>query len=283
MNVDLNLSSMYSLIRGTTSEIQKLECTLRCWAAQYDRNGEGRDVSLRDGDCLFVLTGAMIALIERGDFRKENFFTEPYPVNLKYQAGCLREAELLRSYQAAACVAALGAHWRRGIIEAPTGAGKTRIAAGIIALGILHGVSHWVYLVQNRNLSLQSSKSFEELVPQMLLCLYKAEPGHGPTPNYKVGCGSYGTVQPDILASAGGLIVDEVHFSVSRTRLQAMAPCRAHIRIGMSATPLLRQDAGNALVAGVFGPVVYKIGMEVLQKAGHLAKGKVTTLEVNHG
>jgi len=225
----------------------------------------------------------MIWLIERGDFRKERFFTEPCPVNLKYQAGCLREAEFLRSYQAEACVAALSAHWRRGIIEAPTGSGKTRIAAGIISLGILHGVTRWVYLVQNKNLALQSSKSFEELVPKMLLRLYQAEPRHRPTPDYKVACGSYETTQPDILASAGGLIVDEVHSVASRTRMQAMAPCRAHIRIGMSATPLLRQDAGNALVAGVFGPVVYKIGMEVLQKAGHLAKGKVTTMEVNHG
>jgi len=278
MNVKLNLRSMYSLVKGNPGELSRLEDNLREWSLQFDVSGKGRQVYIRDGGVLFVMAGALISLIESGVLEAKG----QAPGAMFYAVDgiggkLLHRAGKLRWYQGEAVDACLQAPWRRGIIEAPTGSGKTHISAGIIASGLAAGLLRWVYLCPSKGLAAQTSASFEKVIPGMLEALCSSMPEGG-----KVTCGGFTSAPPDEVAQAQGMIIDECHLSASPTRLKAIAVSSAQFRIGLSATPLLRQDAGNALVVGAFGPVIYSIGMKVLQDEGHLANGRVTTLEVKH-
>jgi superfamily II DNA or RNA helicase len=94
-------------------------------------------------------------------------------------------------------------------------------------------------------------------------------------------CCSYGTVPPRAEGWTG-LIVDEVHGAAARDRAKVLAGIKAEYRIGLSATPLKRQDKRNSLVIGLLGPVVYTVEMGELVERGQLADGRVIRLVYRH-
>jgi superfamily II DNA or RNA helicase len=257
LNIRVEPLGLFSPVYGFAEELDLFEDTLLDWSRQFDPHGKGRSVFKRqDDETLLVLTGALIAL------RPEDC------VPAEAATPCVEPLRgLLRDYQADAVAAAYSALLWRSIVQAPGGAGKTHIAAGIVAMGVQHGISEWLYLVQNRELAAQTQRVFDSTIPQMAELL-----GGG---DLAVTCASYGTVPDEALRRAQGLIIDEVHGEAARTRAAVVAQAESvRFRCGMSATPLLRQDAGNALVVGLLGPVVYMIDPDVLIREGHLAQGR---------
>ena len=116
----------------------------------------------------------------------------------------LVDANILREYQGHAVSAAVGAWGGRGIIQVPTGGGKTHVAAGIIScIG-----GRWLYVVQNKELAAQTEASFLKVIPTMCAHLYSDDEVTMSLPS--VRCCSYG----DVTRLVGdvplkGIIVDE--------------------------------------------------------------------------
>lgn len=232
---------------------------LDAWACQLDPKGIGCPVYYRERDQLRVLAGALLAIAS----------CEPsgHAAVAGEMANALVAAGILRDYQGAAVAAAYAAPGWRSIILAPAGAGKTRMAAGLVAVGAQLGACRWVYLVQNQQLAAQTADQFSTWIPRMVAELGDCD--------WVARCGTYGTMELGALEEAHGLIVDEVHLAGAPTRAAAIARARAaEFRCGLSATPLLRQDAGNAHVIGLLGPVRYSISPEELIGTGCLARGK---------
>jgi superfamily II DNA or RNA helicase len=193
------------------------------------------------------------------------------------RARALGEAGILRNYQVDAVSAAVGALTGRGIIQAPTGSGKTYIAAGIISCI----AGPWLYIVQNRELAAQTQQSFLKVIPQMCVALHSSDKVTMGLPSVRTI--SYGEVQhlPEDVP-VKGIVVDECHGASAKTRANALARAHAQFRFGMSATPLDRQDKKNGLVVGLLGPIIYSISAKTLEDAGSLAKGKVLHLVFDH-
>lgn len=189
----------------------------------------------------------------------------------------LVEVELLRGYQGEAVEAALGGGLGRGIVSLACGGGKTRIAAGVIACAAAAGMDRWLYVVSNEQLAAQAGRGFESLVPQMLKELGAAEPAGA-----QCMCMTYAGLEkgewPGVEGGADvhGILVDEVHQCGATGRARALAGVSGWYRLGMSATPLERQDWRNAMVVGLTGPVVYSKGMGEMMEEGWLAKGSVS-------
>ena len=262
MQIDFQMRGIFADVTGTEHELNYLEDILEEWACQLDPKGSGIAVALRIGpEHLQALSGAILSLPWCHE-------TQPPPDVLQEAARAtqLQAAGILRPFQAEAAAEALRAPWGRSIVTAPTGAGKTYIAAGIIACGPF---DDWTYVVQNQELAAQTGRKFADLIPQMREVLG--------LPARRVRCVSYADLGP-----TDALICDEVHGAAAATRADALARCGALFRCGLSATPLDRCDAGNAHVVGLFGPSVYSISIAVLEREGFLASSRVSVLDYEH-
>ena len=252
---------------GDPEGIDLVENTLNRWAAQL----EGRPAWVRQQiygrDGLLVLGGVVPVLTELLGAEKGA------PPVSEAESACMSEDLLvlesegwLRRHQVVAVEAALWAPLGRGIIEVPTGGGKTRIAA---AIGAVRG-GVWLYVVPNEELLQQSEKTFVE-ANELL----------GDSVEWHVS--TYGRLQGLVQREYTGVVFDECHLIGASTRaLGAASVHRADYRLGLSGSPLDRCDDKNTLVIGLCGPVVYKISIPDLQEDGYLAQGEVKVIEVRH-
>lgn len=167
----------------------------------------------------------------------------------------------LRPYQENAVRAALDAPFGCGILQAPTGSGKTYIALGIAAAA----GGRWMYVVHGRDLVQQAREFFtgaREEVPNQIECMGWADARR--------------VVRR---RDWEGIIVDEVHQAGSPRRLEVLEGFRGARRVGLSATPLERAKC-NAAVVGMLGPVVFSIEPDVLVGGGSLSQGVVRLVTV---
>jgi superfamily II DNA or RNA helicase len=181
----------------------------------------------------------------------------------------------LRPYQRAAVEACIAQ--TRGIVHAPTGAGKTEVFGGVTtALPC-----RWLMLVHRNGLVRDAADRAE---------LRTGEPvgriGEGfwtDFTHYRVICASFQTLAAKLrkgdaaalalLEAAQGIIVDECHTLPAATHLKVVgAAVNAYFRIGMSGTPLDRGDSKGVVTIGALGEVIYRIEAETLVEAGVLAK-----------
>ena len=183
----------------------------------------------------------------------------------------LQLAGFLHPYQGRAVVKLLLAPLGRGIADVAVGGGKTRIATALIAVGASIGTHWWAYGHPSEELARQAQSEVSRDLPGMLACL-DLEEG-----DVTYVCRSYtkllvGGTSPALWR---GLICDEGHRLGAAGMAKAAAEVSAVFRLGLSGSPLDRGDARNVLVQGLTGPVVYKIKVRDVEKAGGLASGKV--------
>lgn len=182
-------------------------------------------------------------------------------------------AQKLRSYQREAVIALLDA--RRGIVDLPPGSGKTLVAvAAATALP-----ARWLFLVTRSSLVHQALRVFGEYG------FAAASPEGGRLPDATITVGTPQAVQACLDRDAAalhpfhGLIVDEVHGAGAPGFSRLLeATAGASVRIGFSATALLREDLRNPLTAGLIGPVVYRRSAVDLVADGFLCPGLVRFL-----
>lgn len=245
---------------------------LSLWSRGKDVMSRGMATYVLEEDTLWVLGGLLSVLLREGilDLGEVSAWPQVGPELSSVRDGLLR---MLRPYQADSVCAGIGADLGRGLIEVPTGGGKTYIAAGLAAAGAATGMYRWLYLAPNGELAAQTDRTFREVLGSFGKALG--------SPPAEIKCTTY-TKCDRFGLEFDGIIGDECHRLACRTYCLPFSRLRARWRIGLSGTPLDRQDAGNALVIGLLGPVLYKIGLNVLEREGHLTRGLVQPVYYDH-
>ena len=188
--------------------------------------------------------------------------------------------EGLRGYQLDAVNAAMKA--TRGIIKIGTGGGKSRCAAGI-AMRVPD--ARWVFLVHRTSLVAQMADVYEALTGEKA-----GRIGGGvwiEQPHFT--CASFQSLvaalknkkHADFFSSIQGMLVDECHSIPAETHYRvAQALPNAYWRIGVSATPLDREDQRTAYALGTLGPIIYEHTAADLIEAGVLAAPSIRMVRV---
>lgn len=190
----------------------------------------------------------------------------------------------LRDYQRQAVETALSK--TRGIIQMPTGAGKSVCAAGIIA----SVPCRWLVLVPQSDLLEQFAGHIRARLGE--------EPGiigDGQWNPQRVTVATFQTLSRrmtkakdrrayEFMQSVQGLIVDEAHSSASGTFSFVLSKAtNAYYRLGISATPLDRTDKKSVFVIAQLGGIVHKTTSAELRARGFLADAAIKMVEVEQG
>lgn len=202
-------------------------------------------------------------------------------VNAMISISCNKK---LFDHQKAAVRAFLRTRYGHGIIQVPTGGGKTLIGWCVgMAMG---GV--WVWVAPNREQMARIKKQFDGLLTELKEKTYITE-----NPLKKkaiemiegikwIYCtpltlDSVKQYMDDIgITHVNGVIYDECHLLPAETRKDAFQDFPANMRLGLSATPFCRQDPEeNVYLNCIFGPTCYTIGVQDLQLAKKLPMGKI--------
>lgn len=198
----------------------------------------------------------------------------PEPIDLSF----------LRDYQRKAVETALAK--TRGVIQMPTGAGKSLVVAGIVA----SVPCKWLILVPQADLLEQFAKHIRERVGE--------EPGIIGDGKMTFGRITVATFQmlhrqltkkrdsacTQLLEQVGGIICDEVHQVASGSfSLVCSRAKRAFYRIGVSATPLDRSDKKSIYVIGQIGGIIHKTSSAELRARGFLAAATVRMVRCDQG
>jgi hypothetical protein len=274
MQLKLGARELWAHVHGDPSELWAVTEYLRHWSQGLDPKGKGQNVYLEAGAGLRVLGGALVAAAQAGAItaRFEPVIDGEGLVD-KVQA--LIDAKLLRGYQAVSAGRVIAAPAGRCVVDMAMGGGKTRVATGIAALGSSYGHPRWLYLVRNKELAAQSEKTFRELLTSM--------------------CEAVGSDGAELLSTtfAGvaklrdrvfdGVVVDECQDLPAPTRARGYVQAKPIWRVGLSGTPLDRQDAGNALMLALLGPVVHRVTLEELTDEGFLSRGRVQPVVWDRG
>lgn len=197
------------------------------------------------------------------------------------------EADLsyLRDYQVAAVKTALSK--TRGLIQMPTGAGKSVAAAALIASV---PKARWLILVPQSDLLEQFAKHVRERLGE--------EPGiigDGEWNPQRVTVATFQTLSRRMskakdraayafMQSVQGVIVDESHSVAAGTYGFVLSKATsAYYRIGISATPLDRSDKKSIFVIAQLGGVIHKTSSAELRARGYLADATIKMVRVEQG
>lgn len=226
----------------------------------------------------------------------------------------------LRDYQFEALMKALGTTymgmwWPRGVIQIPTGGGKTKLAAAMIR--VTRGV-RTIFVVPNADLVDQTREEFQDngietgtvveseiigsrdvvvTTVQSLMWWAMGEPA---TPKDEETPEEFaeramlrqaelaerrarGEEIRTYLSGVEQVFIDEAHSAAANDQnkgnlfVQAarLMNC-AYLRWGLSATPFMREEYHNWLLEGVAGQLLFKITTKELVDAGILARPKIT-------
>lgn len=186
----------------------------------------------------------------------------------------------LRDYQEAAVEAAL--QHQRGIIQIATGGGKTNVAVALMER--LPSV-RWLILVHRASLMAQAAERYE-----MLTGKQSGRIGEGKWHEEQhLTCATFQSLAAALkngkhkrfFEQMQAVIVDEAHTlpAESYYRVVSSLP-NAHWRIGISATPLDREDQRSVYAVASLGPVIFSHKADALIQAGHLARPIIRMLQV---
>jgi superfamily II DNA or RNA helicase len=271
MQLKLEARELWARVSGELSDLWAVTEYLNHWARGLDPKGKGREVYLWEGDDLRVLGGALVAIAQEGAI---SACFEPLVdgVGLLDKVQALLDVKLprdyrVRQYQAVSAGRVIMAPAGRCLVDMAMGGGKTLVATAIAALGASYGHPRWLYLVKNKELAAQSKKTFREMLQPM--CDAVGADGA------ELVSTTYAGVEKLTDRVFDGTVVDECQDLPPPTRARGYALAKPFWRVGLSGTPLDRQDAGNALVIGLLGPVIHRVSLEELTENGYLAPGRV--------
>jgi superfamily II DNA or RNA helicase len=212
----------------------------------------------------------------------------------------------LRDYQVAAVKAIF--ERTRGIIQAPTGSGKTKIAVAAIRWARKHNLKI-LFLTHRKELLYQTAgdisksggvmagilgdqtKEFLPVTVGMVQTLSAGLPVHRPAKKAVVG-GVYKTVKPEyrrsgdpetmtFLKSIDMLILDEAHRADARTWMKVCDACvNAYYRIGLTATPLMKGAIEDMKLIAATGEIIHQITIEDLIERNLLAQPYVKLVKI---
>ena len=196
---------------------------------------------------------------------------------------CAPDLDWLYDYQATAVQRVLD--MTRGILWMPTGSGKTEVAVGLSQA--VEG--RWLFLTHRKGLMGQAADRYELRTGEVA-----GRIGEGNWSEERFTVATFQSVsralkarKPEalrLLESVDGIIVDECHvLPASSFWAVVMATKNAYYRVGLSGTPLARDDQRSRLAVAALGSVIYRLRPQELQERGVLAKPTITmtTVEQN--
>lgn len=184
-----------------------------------------------------------------------------------------RLSATLRDYQLAAVSTIQDDE--QGVIQAPTGSGKTVIGLGLIAaLG-----TPALFVVHTRVLLDQTAESMAEMLG--------VTPGRIGDGKCVVGDVTVAMVQTLMRATPGvirdlsrrfGLVIlDEAHHAPAASFRKVIAQFPARYRVGLTATPT-RKDGLHGMLYDVIGPVAYRVAPSRLIDSGAIVPAEVVKI-----
>lgn len=194
------------------------------------------------------------------------------------------DVSYLRDYQQQAVEAALSR--TRGLIQMPTGSGKSVTAAAIMA----SVPCRWLVLVPQSDLLEQFAAHIRQRVGE--------EPGiigDGEWRAERITVATFQTLSRrmskardrrayDFMKSVQGMIVDEAHSVAAGTFGFVLSKAvNAYYRLGISATPLDRTDKKSIFVLAQLGGIIHKTSSAELRARGYLADATVRMVRVEQG
>jgi superfamily II DNA or RNA helicase len=164
-----------------------------------------------------------------------------------------------------------------GQVSAPTGFGKTRLAAAIInafpfeALK-LRGTPLTILACPDKEITRKNYVDMCEILTDRKVGIIMSGKNKPSEDVNVVTMDSMHHIDPDDI---GILIVDEVHTAPTSGRSDKLLNARFALRWGVSATPTGRFDGSDLINEGMFGPVVYQYSYQQGVKDGQLVPIKV--------
>jgi superfamily II DNA or RNA helicase len=159
----------------------------------------------------------------------------------------------------------------RGLVKAPTGAGKGEVIAALVAA--IPGP--WVVLVHTTSLLGQLAARITSRTGETCGTVGDGtwDPQRATVATFQTLARGLGTAHVQrLLGEARGLIVDECHTASATGFLPVLnATHNAYWRFGFSATPLERGDSRNVLVVGALGEPIYSAREQGLVDLGKLS------------
>jgi len=146
-----------------------------------------------------------------------------------------------------------------GIMSAPTGYGKTAMAAAIIRGFkrddlVLRGTPLSVFACPERDINAKNFKSLQRFLPDRDVGILQS--GHRKIVTDDVMVVTLDSLQNLDLSQVGLFICDEVHTGVSKTRSVQIQAMEQALKYGVSATPGGRYDGRDIVIEALFGPIV---------------------------
>ena len=284
MRIDIRPGEATSVVRGSPSEVSLLAQTLNNWSSSLCLEQSTRGFRVHDWrpgiGMMEVMTGALLerqmSLMGLGLKRAEHADLAKTMLQALAEDNILmREKIAPRPYQVEGGWAALCAPHGRGLLKMDCGAGKTLTCAAIMAVSsALDLGDNWLYLVGNQGLAQQAEAEINKALGRYAEVL-ECWAAH-------CRCTTYHGLQiagSEDLEGHHGMIIDEVHQSVSADRIKAQGKVHGfRFKTGMSATPLGRTDGANAWVIGMTGPIVYESDLSELEEDGFLSPAEYTVI-----
>ena len=169
----------------------------------------------------------------------------------------------------------------RGVVQAPTGSGKTEMFVSVGTIDI-----PWLVIVDTKDLMHQAAERFELRTGEKA-----GRIGDGVWDEQRFTVATFQTLLKamktprfaKLVERTQGLIVDEAHgLPGPKFYLVAMSFVNAYYRFGFSATPLCRADENELKMVAALGPVMYKINPMDLVAAGQWAVPTIWFADFEH-
>ena len=193
----------------------------------------------------------------------------------------------LRPYQRESLEACLKR--TRGIVQMPTGGGKTEVMAALVA----RVPTSWLILVPQADLLEQTAARIEARTGERPGIV-----GDGAWNPARVTVATFQTLHrrltkgtregraqaEGLIRGARGMVVDECHtVAAGSLNLVTGRATNAYWRIGFSATPLDRSDRRSIFVVAQLGGIIHQTTSAQLRALGMLAEAKITLVRVEQG
>jgi superfamily II DNA or RNA helicase len=163
-----------------------------------------------------------------------------------------------------------------GIIEGPTGSGKSFIIRQICKLWPTANIIICTPAAVGRELLLQTHRDLLEEFPITEVGVV----GAGHCDNCRITCVMDRSLHKADLEKCQILIFDEVHHAAAPKTAEALGKVTNARRFGFSASPFGRGDCADLQTEALFGPVIYKSTYQDIQKTGAIVPILVLTFSM---
>lgn len=179
--------------------------------------------------------------------------------------------------------------FRKCMAELATSAGKTLISFLVVAYMIEKGLANrLLFIVPNVSLVLQATEDFQDynLRNRIKLKIQQIYAGKKLRPNKNLIIGTYQSLikkDKEFFSDFDAVVVDETHKAKAASIKTILSKCTAaRYRFGLSGTIPKPGTLDRLTLMSYTGPLINEVNASFLQGKGHIAKCKVSVLEMDY-